>query len=246
MTSISPRPIPNWPDSMSSGRPILLVPQHKILQSELFASDDRYTTRQPVAPDSSSRERFESALERSEKLANQALATNQSDENALFALALVYGLRADYAALIEHHDFAALRFSQTGNGWAQKLLAISPRFYDAYVPTGIQKYLVSLKPAPVRWILRLRGIKGNQDEGIRELQLASSKGLYLGLFASILLAVAHLRKQEREEALTLLIGLREQLPHNSLFLEEVVKLQQQMSSAAQPSTLSNQSREKGQ
>jgi hypothetical protein len=239
---------PLGPAAQAASALFCIFERYKVLQLELFISDDRYARRKTVVPDKSSLQRFESALDLSEKLAKQVLANNQSERGALFALALVYGLRADYSTLIEHRDFAALRFSDTGNDWARKLLAVSPQSYDAYVAIGIQKYLVSLKPAPIRWMLRLGGIKGNQDEGIHELELATGKGHYLAPFARILLAVAHLRKQEREEAFTLLVGLREQFPHNSLVVEEMAKLQQQMSSAAQQQTSAapTQSREKGQ
>jgi hypothetical protein len=221
--------------------------RHKVLQSELFTSFDHYAKRNTIVIDEPSRQRFVSNVNLSEKLAKQTLKDRQ-DEDALFALALVYGLQADYAALIEHRDFAALGFSDIGNGWARKLLAVSPGYCDAYVATGMQKYLVSLKPAPVRWILRLRGVRGNQDEGIHELELAAEKGRYLSPFARILLAVAHLRKEEGEEAFTLLRGLRDQFPHNSLFVEEMAKIHQQIYGTApeKTSALATHSREKGQ
>jgi hypothetical protein len=198
--------------------------EHKILQSELFVSDDRYKNLSPVRPDGPSVHRFESALTQAEKLALEGLARNRSNKAALFSLALVYGLRADYAALIEHRDLAALRFSSKANEWAGKLLAISPNSYDALVATGIQKYLVGLRPAPVRWMLRVGGIKGDRDEGIRELELASTQGHYLAPFARILLAVAHLRKLERKEAFDILSGLRRQFPNNPLFAEEMARI----------------------
>jgi hypothetical protein len=203
--------------------------QHKILQAEFFSSDGGYAKRQIIVPDQAARKRFESALNRSETLAKQALGQNPSSDHSLLAMALVYGLRADYAALIEHRDFAALRFSDTGNDWAKKLLAVSPTSYDAYVATGIQKYLVSLKPAPMRWMLRLGGIQGDQDEGIRELKLAAEKGRYLAPFARILLAVTHLRRQEYQQAFALLAGLQLQFSHNPLFANERAKLQKQIS-----------------
>jgi hypothetical protein len=138
---------------------------------------------------------------------------------------LVYGLRADYAALVERQDFAALRFSNKGNEWARKLLAVSPQFYDAYVATGIQKYLVGLKPAPVRWMLRLGGIKGNRDEGLEELELAAP-------FARILLAIAYLRKQEQQKSVEILAGLSRQFPHNLLFSEELARLAHEVATPA--------------
>jgi hypothetical protein len=159
-------------------------------------------------------------------LAKQSLVENGANEDALFALTLFFGLQADYAALVERRDVAALRFSNQGTGWARKLLSLSPKFYDAYVATGIQKYLVGLRPAPIRWALRLGGIKGDRDAGVRDLKLAACKGRYLAPFARILLAIVHLRKDERTAAVEILHGLHQQFPDNPLFAEEIARITQ--------------------
>jgi hypothetical protein len=198
--------------------------QHQVLRMQFFVSDDHFMKRKKINPDPVLRSRLENSLIQAEQLAMRALEHDASDKNALLVLTLVYGLRADHAALVEHHDLAALRFSNKGNEWAHKLLSVSPQSYDAYVATGIQKYLVSLKPAPVRWMLRIGGINGNRDEGLRELELAADKGHYLAPFAQILLAIAFLRKGERQRSIEILRELNRQFPHNSLFAEEVARL----------------------
>ena len=215
---------PLGPAALGASMLFALFEQHDILQSEFFSSEEGYGARKQVVIDESARKRFNDALNTAEELARITLVQDPSNEHALFALTLVYGLRADCAALIEHRDFWALRFSDTSNGWARKLLEVSPDFCDAYVATGVQKYLVGLKPAPVRWMLQLGGIKGDQRKGIEELQLAAEKGRYLSPFARILLAVAHLRVQDHDQAFSLLSGLQRDFPHNHLFAEEMAKL----------------------
>jgi hypothetical protein len=86
---------PRGPAAQAASRLFAIFNQHKVLQLELFSSDDGYTKRQTVVPDVAARASFESTLEHSEKQAKQALTDNQSDRDALFALVLVYGLRAD-------------------------------------------------------------------------------------------------------------------------------------------------------
>jgi len=203
-----------------------LFEQNHILQSEFFSSDEEYAKRQTITPDKALLRRFEEKLQEAEELATLSLTKKTSDESALFALTLVYGLRADYAALVEHRDLAALRFSNTANQWARKLLSVSPEFSDAYVATGIQKYLVSRRPAPIRWVLRVGGILVEGEEGIRDLELAASTGRYLAPFARILLTVAHLRQRRQQDAMQLLAGLRQQFPHNPLFREELARVKQ--------------------
>jgi hypothetical protein len=244
---IAERPYdPLGPAAQAASSLFSMFEQQRILQSEFFTSDERYKGHRAVMPDQDSRRKFDDPLNRAEQLAKQSLVDNGANEDALFALTLVYGLRADYAALVERRDVAALRFSNQGTGWARKLLTISPGFYDAYVATGIQKYLVGLRPAPTRWILRLGGIKGDRDGGMRDLELAACKGRYLAPFASILLAIAHLRKDERKEALEILHGLNQQFPHNPLFAEEIARISQSGTALPQPSALSAQSQKRKQ
>jgi hypothetical protein len=200
--------------------------KHNVLQAEFFVLDIRYEERRKVQPDVESVQRFERALGRGEQLSTEALARNPRDKDALFALTLVYGLRADYAALIERRDMVALRHSRRANEFATRLLAIDGEYYDAYLATGLQKYLVSLRSAPVRFLLRLGGIEGDREEGIRQLSLVAERGRYLAPFAQILLSVSHLREGDRAGALQLLSGLRSRYPHNPLFAEEAARLQQ--------------------
>ncbi len=196
----------------------------RVLQAEFFTSDDQYSKRRPITPNPQAVAEFVSALNRAEQLGNDALNRDPEDRNALFSMTLVHGLRADYAALIERRDLAALRLSGHANEYARRLLALSPNYYDAYVATGIEKYLVGLRSTPVRWALRLGGVKGDVDEGMQELALAANKGHYLAPFARILLAIAYLRKDQRSDAQRLLAQLRDEYPHNPLFVEELARL----------------------
>ena len=223
---------PTGPAVQAASVLFAIFERHKVLQSQLFASDENYRKRDAIVPDNLSVQQFESALRQAEGQARKALSNNSANQEALFALTLVHGLRADYAALIERHDFAALRFSNAGTAWARKLLASSPEAYDAYVAIGIQKYLVSLRSAPVRWMLRLGGINGDQGQALEELQMAADKGRYLGPFARTLLTVAYLRSNHKMEALQLLAGLHQQFPHNPLFSQEIDRIEQ--SESGQP------------
>ncbi|MBI2681765.1 MAG: hypothetical protein HYX26_00845 [Acidobacteriales bacterium] len=197
----------------------------KILQTELFASDEKFDAREKPRPDPMLRGEFESTLLHAEEQAKQMLGKDAKSKDALFTLALASGLRADYAALIEKRNFAALGFTKSATEYAERLLVIAPDYYDAYLSTGLGKLLIGAKPAPVRWVLRLGGYKGNVDEGKKELRIVAEKGRYLASFAQLLLAVAYLRDQKREEARKLLIGLRDRYPNNPLYAQEVVKLE---------------------
>jgi hypothetical protein len=195
-----------------------------ILRSELFGSDDRFIDGPAMTWDVQSRKQFEAALGGAEKLAQERLKQVKDDPKSLFALSLVSGLRADDAALIAKKKFAALSFTKSANGYAERLLARSPDYYDAYISTGMGKYIIGGKAAPVRWMLRIGGLKGDQEQGVRELTLVADHGRYLLPFARILLAFDDLRHNNVADARKKLEWLHAHFPNNPLFSQEIAKL----------------------
>jgi hypothetical protein len=101
---------------------------------------------------------------------------------------------------------------------------LAPDSYDAYVATGMGKYIVGRKSAPVRWVLRLGGIKGDEQEGMKELSLAADHARYLAPFARILVAFEDVRRNQPAEARKKLEQLHQQFPNNPMFQEELTKL----------------------
>jgi hypothetical protein len=195
-----------------------------ILSSEMFTSDEKFSARKAQNWDPASKKQFETALAGAEKLAQARLDHDKNDVRALFALTIVNGLRADDTALIEKKNLTALGYTKSADTYGERLLARAPDYYDAYVATGLGKYLIGGKAAPVRWILRLGGIKGDQEEGLKELTLAANRGRYLAPFARILLAFDDLRHKNKAEARKKLFSLSQQFPNNPHFREEMAKL----------------------
>jgi hypothetical protein len=196
----------------------------RILTSELFASDDAFSARKAHAWNPAAKKDFDNALAHAEKLAQHRLDRDKNDAKALFAMAIANGLRADDAALIGKKNLAALGYTRAATSYADRLLSRSPDCYDAYVATGVGKYLIGGKPAPVRWVLRLGGLKGDQEQGLRELSLAAEHGRYLAPFARVLLAFDDLRHKNKTAARKKLASLAEQFPNNTLFHLEMAKL----------------------
>ena len=195
-----------------------------ILRSELFGSDDKFIDGPAFVWDPQRRRDFDTALIGAEKLAQDRLKQNKEDPRALFALTLVNGLRADDAALIAKKKFSALSYTKAANGYAERLLSRNPDYYDAYIATGMGKYIIGGKAAPVRWVLRLGGLKGDQEQGVKELTLVADHGRFLMPFARILLAFDDLRHKHTTAARKKLEWLHEHFPDNPLFAQEIAKL----------------------
>ena len=195
-----------------------------VLQAELFVDDEMFRQRMKLAPDPATKQAFDKALRKSEQVAEGVLARSPQDENALLAKIMNLGLRSDYLALIEKRYLASLAYMKSAGILAQKLLAINPSYYDAYLAVGVENYILSLKPAPVRWLLRMYGAQTDKDLGIEKLRLTAEKGHYLLPFARLLLAVAALRDKNRNQARDLLAGLAREFPHNRLYQRELERL----------------------
>jgi len=134
------------------------------------------------------------------------------------------GLESNYLSMIEKRNLEALHYAKEGGLLAEKLLAVSPDCYDAYLAVGVENYLLGLRPAPERWMLRLYGAQTDKDRGIRTLELTAEKGHYLLPFAQLLLAVAALRDNDTNRAKELLRNLAREFPNNPLYQKELARL----------------------
>jgi hypothetical protein len=196
-----------------------------ILESDLFIDDHNFENRGKLTPDPAVKAEFENELAKSTDLANLVLARNPQDKDALFSLVMTNGLRGDYAAMIEKRNLASLAYIKAARVQAERLLAIDPTCYDAYLAVGVENYLLGSKSAPVRWLLQMTGAQTNKEEGVQRLRLTADKGHYLAPFARLLLAVAALRDQDRQTARTLLAGLASEFPGNQLYAKELARIQ---------------------
>lgn len=195
-----------------------------VLESQFFENDKKFEDRPKLKPDPAVRERFNAAIQRAETLARSRLTKDPKDRDALFALTLTNGLEADYAALIEKRNLASLRYTKESTEWARQTLAVDPDCYDAHIASAISKYIVGSMAAPVRWLVRLGGVSGDKQAGVKELRLVADRGRYLAPFANILLAIAYVRDHDKERARELLANLREEFPGNPLFAREIARL----------------------
>ena len=196
-----------------------------VLQTELFVNDEIFEGRKKPEPNPAIRAAFMQSLERSNQRADAMLARLPKDRNALLARVLNQGLEADYLAMVEKRNLAAVSRAKRASRLAEELLRAAPDCYDAYLAIGVENYLLGLKPAPVRWFLRLYGARTNKDEGIRKLELTAERGHYLLPYARLMLAVAALRDNDRDRARDLLGNLAEEFPNNTLYRQELAKLQ---------------------
>ena len=199
-----------------------------ILEAQFYENDKSFGARPKLTADPVVRDRFQDAIARAESLARSRFTKDSKDRDALFAMTLSSGLQADYAALIEKRNLASLHYTRESSAWAAQLLAVCPDCYDVFLATGFSKYVIGSMSAPVRWLLRLRGLPGDRQGGIADLQLTAEHGRYLAPFARILLAIAYVRDKDKPRAIQMLTGLHAEFPANPLFSREIARLQPSM------------------
>ena len=188
-----------------------------VIDVQLFADQSRFDSRNKLTPDPNARKAFEDRLNQASSVADAALKKNDKDARALYVKTLVSGMRSDYALMIDKKDVTALNYSKEASAWSKQALAANPHMYDAYLASGVENYMLSLKWAPLRWLLNLTGAQTSREEGIRLLKLTATQGYYLAPFARMMLAVAALRENKPQEARSILIDLKKEFPMNSLY-----------------------------
>lgn len=195
-----------------------------IIDVQLFADQSRFDNRQRLTPDPAVRKSFDDRANQANRLADAALQHNPKDVTALYVKTMICGMQSDYALMIDKRDIAALNLSKQASAYSRQALAIDPTLYDAYLATGVENYMLSLKSAPIRWILGLTGAATDREEGIRRLRITASKGHYLAPFARMMLAVAALRDNNPREAKDILIALSKEFPQNTLYQRELARI----------------------
>jgi hypothetical protein len=205
-----------------------------VLEAQFYADDQTFEARKKLTPDATVRDSFYAALGQADGLARSRLVKNPKDRDALFALTMASGLKADYAGLIEKRNLASLHYTKEATAWAEQLLAVDPDCYDAHLATGVSQYIIGSMAAPIRWLVRLGGVSGDKQKGIAELQLTAERGHYLAPFARILLAIAYVREKDKMRARELLVSLRNEFPQNPLFTQEIARLDTKPLSGSRP------------
>ena len=196
-----------------------------ILRSDYLTKDESFfTANKPPPPDPTIKRRFEDALGRGQKLAEAKLKQSPNDADALLATTMGLGLHANYLAMIEKKNLPALSEVKESTAMAQKLLAVHPEVYDAYIAQGIENYLLSQKNAAMRWFLRMGGAQTDKQVGIEKTSMTAERGHYFMPYARLLLAIQELRDNNREGAKQKLTWLASEYPGNHLYREELERL----------------------
>ncbi len=200
-----------------------------VLESEFLIDDKQIAEKkQKLFPDPQNREKFIRAVQDAESRAGGALKLNPNDKQAIFAMCIAEGVTTDYMAFVEKKQISSLSVAKRSNGFAQHLLQIDPKFYDAYLTAGITEYMLGSLPFFLKWFIHFDNVDGSKQKGLDRLQLVSREGHYFRPFSKILLSIIALREKRPKDAHQLLTELAFDYPQNKLFRKELNKLNAKM------------------
>lgn len=204
-----------------------------ILESEFLIDDRKIAAKgKPMQPDPATAAHFQKAVEEAQNLGEAALKANPDDQQALFALSVTGGVATDYMALVEKHQFMSLSLAKRSNEYAQRLLRLDPKFYDAYLTAGFSEYMVGSLPFFIRWFVHFDNVDGSKQRGVSNLELTARSGHYFRPFAEILLGIIDLRNKRLVPAKNRLQQLVSEYPANPLFRKELGKINEKLGMAA--------------
>jgi hypothetical protein len=202
-----------------------------VFTSEFFLDDRRFLGGIDGKPDARLESAFVSAAQNAEEEARRWLADRPGDPDALFALTLIAGMRADNASLIEKRQLESLGYLREADHDARELLARAPDDGDAYMALGATNYIIGSLPGYKRFFLRFGGVHGDKSKGMEQLSEAAMSGHYLRPYAKLMLALAALREMQPALARREFQQLVAEFPANPLFANELRKLQPNVSPA---------------
>lgn len=130
-------------------------------------------------------------------------------------------------------NMTAVRRGISGAHELEYAAKLAPTAYDVYAFLGPYHYFTDRSPRPVRWIMRLFGLKGDSAKGIRELETAWTKAsLFKNEAGQILYAISANYEGDYVRYRAILAELRERFPENRVFERMENKARQNLASTS--------------
>ena len=194
------------------------------LESELVSGNNFFLAKAKIIPAEAEQKRFDEAIVKAITLSEARLVSNPRDTEALYALGVAHGLRANYNFLIRKLWRDSLKEFTQSRRLHQQALQIRPDFVDAMMVGGVHDYIVGSLPFTWKMLGFLIGFHGDRDGGLRTVERVAAEGQRARVEAMVLLAVAYRRERHAEKAVPLLNKLIEMFPRHYLYRLEMVQM----------------------
>jgi Tetratricopeptide repeat len=159
------------------------------------------------------RDDTEAAISRGEAI----LKKNPRDFYALLYVAAAYGNKTRFQGGVRKAYMNALQSGLKGHAYIKEASSIRPENIDCLIGTGAYNYFAGALPLVVKPFAWMFGARGDKNEGIKQLQLASQKGEYGQTEAKTVLLPVYFNEGRFDDYQTTLTHLIDQYPSNPVF-----------------------------
>lgn len=142
----------------------------------------------------------------------ELLEENEDNDTILCLLGSNYSYRAIAFAAAENY-LDAVWAGKKSESFLTEVLGINPEKYDAYLGLGLYNFAAGQTPGAFRWVLKLAGMGGDKELGIKYIKLAADKGKYNKIEAQYYYS----QIANSEDAIEYLTELINKYPENILF-----------------------------
>jgi len=155
--------------------------------------------------------------QRALQLANQTLARNPNDVDALFARSVARGLATVYSAVIEKKWMGALKQALGAYHDDVRILKLNPNYSDAKLVVGTYQYIVGSLSWWEKGIAFAADIHGSKKRGLQLLRQAADGGGEESVDAGTILALFLAREKRYPESIRIISKSYADFPHNFIF-----------------------------
>ena len=169
--------------------------------------------------DDRQRKVFEQILDESITGIKRWIKQYPEDPNAYMGIGALYGLRAMFT--MRNRSWITAYFSgRRAIKNLEKSLELDPTYYDAYFGLGIYQYYAGTLPSVIKILAKIVAIKGDPDEGVKQLNLAREKAHFTSDSSKlILIEIQNTRNSKYyapQKSLEYIRQLRAKYPKNPL------------------------------
>ncbi len=195
-----------------------------LLDTTFYANDGFLTGRHATQEDPKERDRIFSLADQAVHEADWRLSQNPNDVDALFARAWARSLRCTYVAIVERGFGTGFRLATKAKDDAQHALALDPNYVDAKLIVGVYDYVVGALPWPFKVMIGFAGITGSKSGGMALLDDAANRGVVTKVDARTVIALFLRREAKYQQAIQVVLVLKNQYPRDFLFCLEEANL----------------------
>jgi TolA-binding protein len=195
-----------------------------LLDTTFYANDGFLTGHHATDEDPKARDRIFSLADEAVREADWRIGKNPNDVDAYFARAWARSLRCTYVAMVERGFGAGFRLATKARDDAQRALDLDPNYVDAKLIVGVYDYVVGALPWPFKLMIGIAGITGSKSQGMALLDDAANRAVITRVEARTVIALFLRREAKYQQAIQVVLILKNQYPRDFLFCLEEANL----------------------